>query len=585
MDGESHRISPGRRLKVGHPLPYYEPLADGGWEDCRADSRSSKHAEIEAAHGSQPMSNPSDLATEGPGHALRRLTARRTDSLLAMSDALLRESATNEASHEQTLAAIADLVHAATHDLLTGLPTRGVLLNRLTNALESEATDCGQVAVLFVDVDNFKLVNDSLGHDSGDELLREMSQRITACVGSTGVVSRFGGDELVILLPRTDQAQVVELGARVLAIMAAPILIGGREVVTSVSMGAALCSPGSQSAEQLLRDADTALYAAKSRGRNRLERFNEELHARVARRMRVESDLRVALRESRLHVHYQPQVNLMTGLVVGVEALARWQHPELGPMSPAEFIPIAEESRLIDELGWQVLNTACRQLADWQTTTGGPSLSMTVNISPRQLDNPDFAFELQRVLDHTGVRPSSLCLELTETALMSHAKDIVDMLGRIRHLGVYVAMDDFGTEHSSLARLRDLPVEVLKIDRSFIDGLPSEAGDTAIVSSILSLAYAMGKHVIAEGVETADQALALCDMGCPVAQGYLFSRPVAAAEIPALLEGPVWQPRAHGLQRVKLLIGAKARRAHRSFIDEFLFHIGAPMNGQNGADS
>jgi len=517
------------------------------------------------------------MTAEDPGQAARRLTVRRTDSLLAMSEALLRESASHEGSHEKTLAVIADLVHAATHDLLTGLPTRGVLLNQLAGALQSEPVDDQQVAVLFVDVDNFKLVNDSLGHDSGDELLREMSQRITACVGSAGTVSRFGGDELVVLLPQTNQASVSDLGARMLSVMAEPIQLAGREVVTSVSIGVALSKPGDQSAEQILRDADTALYVAKGRGRNRLERFNEELHARVARRMRVESDLRMALRAEHIYVHYQPQVSLVTGRVVGVEALARWQHPELGPMSPMEFIPIAEDSRLIDELGWQVLRAAGRQLATWGAATGGQSLSMTVNISPRQLDNPDFAVELQRVLDESGIRPQSLCLELTESALMGRATDIVGMLARIRSMGVYVAMDDFGTEHSSLARLRDLPVEVLKIDRSFIDGLPSEAGDTAIVSSILSLAYAMGKHVIAEGVETEEQALALCDMGCPVAQGYLFSRPVPAADIPALLGLPLWLPPANWTNRLKHPTGAKARRAHRSFIDEFLFHIGAPM--------
>ena len=525
------------------------------------------------------------MTAEDPGLAARRLSVRRTDSLLATSEALLRKSATHETSHEQTLAVIADLVHAATHDLLTGLPTRGVLLNELASALQSKPVGDQQVAVLFVDVDNFKLVNDSLGHDSGDKLLREMSQRITACVDSAGTVSRFGGDELVVLLPQTNQEAVSDLGARVLAVMAAPFQLAGREVVTSVSIGAALCAPGIQSAEQILRDADTALYAAKSRGRNRLERFNEELHARVARRMRIESDLRMALREGKIYVHYQPQVNLVTGRVVGVEALARWQHPELGPMSPAEFIPIAEDSRLIDELGWQVLRAACRQLAAWGMAARGPSLSMTVNISPRQLYNPDFAVELQRVLDESGIRPQSLCLELTESALMGRATDIIDMLTRIRRMGLYLAMDDFGTEHSSLARLRDLPVEVLKIDRSFIDGLPSEAGDTAIVSSILSLAYAMGKHVIAEGVETEDQALALCDMGCPVAQGYLFSWPVPATDIPALLGRPLWQPPAKGTNRLKLPIGAKARRAHRSFIDEFLFHIGAPMGGQEETGS
>ncbi|MDM4765211.1 EAL domain-containing protein [Pelomonas sp. SE-A7] len=526
----------------------------------------------------KPMTEPVPIpSSEELAHAARRLGVRRSDSLLAMSDALLHQSNADESSQQQTLAAIAELVHAATHDQLTGLPTRGVLLNRLEQALEAEAAVAAQVAVLFIDVDNFKLVNDSLGHDAGDELLREMSRRITACVGAADTVSRFGGDELVVLLPQADQGLVSELGALVLATMAAPIRMAGREVATSVSIGAALAAPGAQTAEQLLRDADTALYAAKSRGRNRMERFNEELHARVARRMRVETELRLALREGGLYVHYQPQVKLATGRVVGLEALARWHHAELGQVPPAEFIPVAEESRLIDELGWQVLRTACRQLAAWSAAGIGPALSMTVNISPRQLDNPDFAAELQRVLDETGIRPDALCLELTESGLMSRTTELVDMLERVRRIGVYVAIDDFGTEQSALSRLRELPVEVLKIDRSFIDGLGAEAGDTAIVSSILSLAYAMGKHVIAEGVETAEQAAALSEMGCPVAQGFLFARPVDATEIPRLLGRPLWQAPVSWAQRLRPKLGSHARRAHPAFIDEFLFHIGAPM--------
>ncbi|MBH9577103.1 putative bifunctional diguanylate cyclase/phosphodiesterase [Inhella proteolytica] len=515
----------------------------------------------------------------------RRLSARRTDSLLALGEALLHPADPQAASPQQTLAAMAELMHAATHDQLTGLPTRGVLLNRLTAALAQPRDGRGQVAVLFIDVDNFKLVNDSLGHEAGDQLLCEMCRRISRCVeaGSTGcgTVSRFGGDELVVLLPDTEVAAVTQLSHCVLAAMAEPMRLDGREVVSTVSIGVALCRPGSQPAEQLLRDADTALYAAKSRGRNRMERFNEELHARVLRRLRIESDLRIALREAQLHVHYQPQVSLVTGRVVGVEALARWQHPELGAMSPAEFIPIAEECRLVDELGWQVLRSACHQLAAWRVLE--PTLSMTVNLSPRQLDNPAFVTELQHLLAQTGTEPTALCLELTESALMRRNSDVVEILTQVRQLGVYVAMDDFGTEHSSLSRLRELPVEVLKIDRAFIDGLPDETGDLAIVSSILSLAYAMGKHVIAEGVETVEQALALCDMGCPVAQGYLFARPLAAGEIPALLGQPLWQAPSGWKARLQPAAGSRTRRAHRAFIDEFLFHIGAPMGGRTGA--
>ncbi len=518
------------------------------------------------------------MASSKQPRADSRLSARQADRLLAMSESLARNSAQSTIVDTETLQTIASLLHAATHDTLTGLPTRGVLLERLERELARDAT--GLVAVLFVDLDNFKLVNDSLGHECGDVVLGEMARRISDCVGAGDTVSRFGGDEMVILHPAAFDSSEAEIGARILAAMAEPINVEGREVVVSASVGVAICARGAQSAEQLLRDADTALYAAKSRGRNRMERFNEELHARVARRMQIESDLRTALRDAQLFVHYQPQVNLNTGRLVGVEALVRWCHPEHGLIPPAEFIPVAEECRLIGALGRQVLRTACRQLAEWLALSEHP-LTMTVNVSPRQLDDPDFIAEIRDVLRETGINPAALCLELTETALLGRETDTVEVLERIRSLGVYVAIDDFGTEYSSLARLRELPIEVLKIDRSFIDGLPAESGDTAIVTSILSLALAMGKHVIAEGVERPEQAAALRSMGCTVAQGYLFSVPVGPWEILPLLGRSLWQvPDSQAVASVAIGAGETARRGHISFIDEFLDHIGAPMGAK-----
>jgi diguanylate cyclase (GGDEF)-like protein len=510
--------------------------------------------------------------------SVRRVGARQADWLVAMTDTVLRDSAQNGASQTDTLATIAGLVHAATHDLLTGLPTRGVLIAQLERELERGTEGRDAVAVLFIDLDNFKRVNDSLGHQSGDELLREMARRIRACVAEGDLLSRFGGDELVILHPHAHGGSEDVLAAKVLAAMGPPIQIAGREMVMSVSIGIAINTPGAQSAEQLLRDADTALYAAKNRGRNRMERFNDELHAQAVRRMGIESDLRAALRDAQIHVNYQPQVNLSTGELVGVEALARWRHPEHGLVPPSEFIPIAEDCRLINELGHQVLRSACQQLAHWVAAVPGRPLSMTVNISPRQLDDPGFLGDLRQIIEETGIDPALLCLELTESALMNPGLDIVGTLERARSMGVYVAIDDFGTKHSSLARLRDLPVEVLKIDKSFIDGLPVESGDTAIVSSILSMAFAMGKHVIAEGVEREEQAQALRRMGCQVAQGYLFSKPVEAAAILPLLQHALWQPPANGtMQAIGVSPNVGGRRARRTFIDEFLDHIGAPM--------
>ncbi|MGA7073087.1 putative bifunctional diguanylate cyclase/phosphodiesterase [Bradyrhizobium sp.] len=472
---------------------------------------------------------------------------------------------------------VAQLMQKTAHDPLTALPTRSVLLEQLEHELARDASDGAQIAVLFVDLDNFKLVNDSLGHGSGDAVLREMANRIVDCIGAEDIASRFGGDEMVILHSRATDHSAEALGNRILAAFAEPIVISGREVVVSASVGIALCKPGMKSAERLLREADTALYAAKDRGRARLEQFNEELHARAEKRMRIESDLRAALRESQLFVEYQPQVRLKDGCVVGVEALVRWRHPEHGIIPPADFIPVAEDCGLIIKIGQQVLRESCRQLAEWSKLMPGRSLAMTVNVSPREITEPNFIAELREVMAATGIDPSALCLEVTESVMMSARQEVIRLLDEIRQFGVFIAIDDFGTEHSSLSRLRDMPAEVLKIDRSFIDGLSSEPGDTAIVSSILSLAYAMGKHTIAEGVEKREQAAMLLRMGCEVAQGYFFSRPVAAEQIVPMLTRALWQPRSVLALHSAHSTAGRARRGQRYFIDEFLEHIGAPM--------
>jgi len=481
----------------------------------------------------------------------------------------------SEVEHLRDL--VAQLMHKTAHDPLTALPTRSVLLEQLEHELARDASDGAQLAVLFVDLDNFKLVNDSLGHGSGDAVLREMANRIVDCIGAEDIASRFGGDEMVVLHARATDDSSLALGNRILAVLSEPSVVANKEVVVSASGGIALCKPGMKSVEQLLREADTALYAAKDRGRARLELFNDELHARAEKRMRIESDLRAALREQQLFVEYQPQVRLKDGCVVGVEALVRWRHPEHGVIPPNDFIPVAEDCGLIVRLGRQVLEESCRQLAEWTKLMPGRPLAMTVNVSPRQIAEANFIAELRQVLTDTGIDPTSLCLEVTESVMMNARQEVIRVLEEVQQLGIFIAIDDFGTEHSSLSRLRDMPAEVLKIDRSFIDGLSSEPGDTAIVSSILSLAYAMGKHTIAEGVETREQAAMLLRMGCEVAQGYFFSRPVAAEQIAPMLTKPLWQPRSvvalHGAQ----LTDGPARRGHRYFIDEFLEHIGAPM--------
>ena len=515
----------------------------------------------------------------------RHMKIRQTDRLLASAQMLLANRDT-QSSQEETLAVIADLIHAATHDVLTGLPTRSLLLSRLEHELHPDANAGTQVAVYFLDLDNFKLVNDSLGHECGDELLCEVAIRLSACLeGIPGcIVSRIGGDEFVILYPHATVEYEDLLAAKILAVLTKPVHIAGREVVTSASIGLASCAIGERSAEDLMQNADTALYAAKARGRNCMVRFNLELHARASRRMLVESDLRIALRGKQLFVHYQPQVSLITGQLVGVEALARWRHPEYGMMSPAEFIPIAEESRLIGELGRQVLLSACKQLALWSAAKPNRPLSMTVNVSPRQLGDPGFIAQVDEIVKQTGINSASLCLELTESALTNQESEIISAIKQLHEMGIYMAIDDFGTEYSSLARLRDLPIEVLKIDRSFIDGLPNESGDTAIVSSILSLAFATGKHVIAEGIERIEQANALRSMGCHVAQGYLFSKPVDPEQILPMLDRPLWQaPLTWGVLSEVVAPDSHNRKARSTFIDEFLDHIGVPMGDKRSA--
>ena len=478
---------------------------------------------------------------------------------------------------ERLRGTIAQLMHTAAHDVLTGLPTRSLLLKRLEHELARDATDGARIAILFIDLDNFKLVNDSLGHGSGDEVLSEMARRIVGCLGPEDTASRFGGDEMVVLHSRATIDSGVALGQRILVAMAEPIFVSGKEVVVSASVGVALCKPGTKSAEQLLSEADTALYAAKDRGRARLEQFNDDLHARAEKRVQIESDLRAALRESQLFVEYQPQVRLRDGCVVGVEALVRWRHPVHGVMPPGDFIPVAEDCGLIVKIGRLVLQESCRQLVEWTKLAPGRPLAMTVNLSPRQIAEPGFFAELRQILADTKIDPTALCLEITESAMMSAPEEVVRLLNQIKQLGVFIAIDDFGTDHSSLSRLRDMPAEVLKIDRCFVDGLSSEPGDTAIVSSILSLAYAMGKHTIAEGVEKREQAAMLLRMGCEVAQGYFFSRPVAADQIVPMLTGSLWRPRAELALHSAQSTEGPVRRGHRYFIDEFLDHIGAPM--------
>jgi diguanylate cyclase (GGDEF)-like protein len=433
-------------------------------------------------------------------------------------------------------------------DALTGLPDRAAFLGALR-----AAADAGEaIAVLFLDLDDFKVVNDGFGHEAGDRLLIQVAQRLQAAIRETDLVARLGGDEFTVLcVGLEDEAQATITAGRIRAALAAPFDVAGQRRHVRVSIGCRLAAPGEVDPDVLLRDADSAMYQAKAGGKDRVELFSDETRARLLRRIEIEQLLRTALEEviaglssgplghnsqpnepagRGLAVHYQPQVDVSTGRLVGVEALARWREA-----SPAEFIPVAEETGLIGPLGAWVLGTATRDLARWHAQ-GLTSLTVTVNVSTRQLEDPDFPVAVAAALATAGLAPESVCLELTESALMGAGTASLDCLRTLKDLGVYVGIDDFGTGHSSLARLRALPVEVLKVDRSFVDGLGTEHEDSAIVAAILSLAHALGLHVIAEGVETPLQAHQLSALGCTVAQGFLWSPAVPADQIPAHAE-------------------------------------------------
>jgi diguanylate cyclase (GGDEF)-like protein len=466
-------------------------------------------------------------------------------------------------------------------DALTGLAGRADLVAALRSALVSDR----RAAVLFIDMDHFKRVNDTQGHQAGDDLLVDFANRLRGSVDVASTVARFGGDEFVVVIPDALQDEVQATIERILVSTSEPFQVRGRNVVVSASIGVAWSRDGATSASDadvLLQEADTALFEAKRLGRGRSQAFTADLRRRVVERVELEAALRDALERGQLRADYQPHVDLRTGRIVGIEALARWHRPDGTVVAPGTFIPIAEESGLILEIGRRMLDMACDQFAMWQRSVSSPPSMLSVNLSPFQLTDATLVDHLAATIRRTGIEPGSLCLELTESGFEG-LTDEVDVLHDLRALGCFIGIDDFGTGYSSLQRLRDLPVEVLKIDQAFVAGLTDDSDDAAIVSAIMSLALTMGLHVIAEGVERPEQAAALTRLGCQVAQGYLFATPADAASTTSLLDrGKLWRPivgddaaNDHGGVNVV----ATPRRGHRLFIHEFLDQIGVPMHG------
>ena len=445
---------------------------------------------------------------------------------------------------------VADITNGKVSDALTGLPNRLLFLDRVEQCLHARAENRSPFAVLFLDLDNFKLINDSMGHEAGDQLLIALAERIVGSVrltdsvmhsGGTFSVARLGGDEFTILLDNIRQPADAEFVAeRVLADLANPFVIRGREVSVSTSIGIAVGPGNHQRAEDLLREADTAMYYAKTQGRACSRVFDASMQQRAETRLALESDLRHAVERQQFELNYLPIYSLSRNQLIGVEALVRWRHPTRGLLMPADFIPVAEETGLIVSIGRLVLRIACEQAAAWQRQfPRDPPLLMSVNISCKQFSDDRLTGFIRRAIAETGLDPTSLKLEVTESVLMENTDKAVTLLNVLREMRIQVGLDDFGTGYSNLALLHCLPLDVLKIDRSFVQDMTAREGHAAIVKTIIALATNLGFNVIAEGVETAEQAALLSRMGCDSAQGYYFSRPVVAARIEQLLAADI----------------------------------------------
>lgn len=445
---------------------------------------------------------------------------------------------------EQVRTAEKRLQWEATHDLLTGLPNRTLFTKQLDHAIERAKKDAGySFAVLFLDLDRFKNINDSLGHDVGDLLLKEIARRLRTRVHATDAVARLGGDEFVVLLENTaDLRNATEVAKRLQDEIRAPLKLYGHELFTTASIGVVLGSARYDKPEELLRDADTAMYRAKEGGKARHAVFDVAMRTRAVSLLRLETDLRRAVEQGEFVVYYQPIVWLASGEVMGFEALVRWKHPERGLVPPKEFVLLAEETGLIDPIGLFVLREACAQAALWHSRfPDHRPLTMSVNVSGVQLARPDLADKVANVLEDTGVDGRALVLEITESALIRDEAAAAATFSRLKDLGVQVYVDDFGTGHSSLAALHRYPVDALKIDRSFVSGVGISEEKEEIVQTISSLAHHLGMNVAAEGIETSEQLERLREMGCDRGQGSLFSRPITGEAAEAILAtGPTW---------------------------------------------
>jgi diguanylate cyclase (GGDEF)-like protein/PAS domain S-box-containing protein len=427
------------------------------------------------------------------------------------------------------------LVRQALHDPLTGLANRALFTDRLEHALARGRRPGVTVAILVIDLDGFKDVNDSLGHDAGDDLLTIAGMRLQGHARPGDTVARLGGDEFGVLLEDISTAEAVRSAEALLDGLATPIVLRDRDLTPTASIGIAIAA--GEDAETLLRNADTAMYAAKRQGKGRYALFEQAMHSTVLERLDLAADLSRAVERGQLHLCYEPQVRLGSGRISCLEALVRWRHPTRGEVSPVEFIPLAEETGMILPIGRWVLREACRQVKVWQERWPTPvPLKIAVNLSARQLQHPGIVDEVSAALAAAGLDPQSLVLEITETAIMERLDEAMMILTELRRLGVRLALDDFGTGYSSLSYLQRLPVNILKIDRSFVAGVAGSTEDSSLARGILTLGQTLGLETVAEGIETAEQLAVLRECGCQLGQGYFFARPLGPAAVDALLE-------------------------------------------------
>jgi len=503
-------------------------------EDAADSREGAAHTRENEAHEWEGMAS----AREREIRAADTLAAACGDQMIRLQQANAHlVTATIEAHKlaEQVEMAKVELAHLAHHDALTGLPNRVLLLDRLSQAIELAQRQCTQLAVMFMDLDQFKHINDSLGHGVGDQLLKSVAHRLLSCVRQSDTVSRQGGDEFVLLLPLIEHAEDAALSAqKLLAALIPPHHIDQHELHIGVSIGISIYPDDGQDAETLIKNADIAMYHAKENGRNNYKLFDQGMNARAVQRQSVEVSLRRALERQEFVLHYQPKINLQSGTMIGVEALIRWQHPELGLLLPARFVSIAEDCGLILPIGRWVLREACLQARAWQDA-GLPPITVAVNTSALEFRAKDFLEYLQVTLEEAHLEPHYLELELTESVLMRDAAATDFVLHALADLGVKLAIDDFGTGYSSLSYLKRFRINTLKIDQSFVNQITRSPDDATIVSAVIGMGKNLRQSVIAEGVETAEQHAFLLAQQCDQGQGYFFGHPMTADALAELL--------------------------------------------------